>query len=264
MNFNNKIIWITGASSGIGRALAIKFAKQGASLILSSRDETKLAAVKNECDAYTNNCAIFSIDLSNEENIIETADKVLKNYNRIDYLINNGGISQRSYTIETPVDVDRKIMETNYFGAVTLTKAVLPRMIEQGGGHIAAVTSVVGKFGFPLRSAYSASKHALHGFFDTVRAELKNQNITVTLIVPGRIVTDISINAINKEGKKYGLMDQGQAAGMPADVCARKIVRALAKKKKEFLVGGKEVIMVHIRRFLPRLYYKLASRLKAT
>ncbi len=264
MRYRNKVIWITGASSGIGEALAIRLAKMGNTLVLSSRDTDKLNDVKTRCEQMNSKCAVFGLDLSDEKSIVEVSNKVLRSFPTIDLLINNGGISQRSYIVETPVSVDRKVMETNFFGSVALTKSVLPRMIEQGGGHVAAVTSVVGKFGFPLRSAYSASKHAMHGFFDTLRAELQHKKIKVTLIVPGRIRTNISVNAVNKEGKKYGIMDSGQAQGMDVEKAARKIVRALEKEKKEFLIGGKEPLMVYIRRFLPVLYYRLVSRVRRT
>jgi short-subunit dehydrogenase len=163
---------------------------------------------------------------------------------------------------ETPLFIDRKIFEINYFGAVALTKAVLPGMIKNGGGHISATSSLVGKFGFPYRSAYSASKQALHGFFESLRAENIKNNIKVSIVIPGRVKTNISVNAIDKDGKKHGKMDEGQDSGITAEKAAKIICRNLKRNKKEILVGGKELIMIHIRRFLPRLYYFLSSRIK--
>ena len=264
MLYTNKVIWITGASSGIGQELALQFAKEKATLVLSSRNLSRLNEVKLECEKRGSVCHVFPLDLTIEKNINETAKQVLEKVKKIDLLINNGGISQRSFALETPVDVDRKVMETNFFGAVTLTKSVLPSMVANGGGHIVAISSIVGKFGFPLRSAYSASKHALHGFFDTIRAELYSKNIQVTLVIPGRIRTNISVNAIDKEGKAYGVMDEGQSAGMPVNQCVRKIIKGLKKNKKEILVGKSETLMVHIRKFLPGLYYKLARKVSPT
>ncbi|NCB09688.1 MAG: SDR family NAD(P)-dependent oxidoreductase [Bacteroidia bacterium] len=145
---------------------------------------------------------------------------------------------------------------------MALTKAVLPSMIENGGGHIAVTSSIVGKFGFPYRSSYSASKQALHGFFESLRAENVQQNIRVSIIIPGRIKTNISVNAINKEGKSHARMDEGQDKGMAAEESAKIIIKRLKREKKEILVGGTEVIMVHIRRFLPWLYYRLSSKVK--
>ena len=192
------------------------------------------------------------------------AADVINHFPKIDILINNGGISQRSLAIETPVDVDRKIMETNFFGAVALTKEVLPALVKDNGGNIVVISSVTGKFGFPLRTAYSASKHALQGFFEALRAELYDKNIKITIVSPGRIVTDISLNAITKNGTKHGVMDDGQAAGMPADVCAQKIISAVSKNKKELWIGGKEVLLIYIRKFLPPLFHMLARKVKPT
>ena len=230
MTFSKKNIWITGASSGIGKAVAEAMAREKANLILSGRKET--------------------------------AQQVLSTFEKIDGLYHFGGVSQRSFVVETPLEVDRKIFEVNYFGTIALTKAVLPRMIETGGGQIAVTSSIVGKFGFPYRSAYSASKHALHGFFESLRAENKSNKIRVSLIIPGRIQTNISVNALNKDGASHGKMDEGQQKGKTAEASAKIICRKLKKEKKEILVGGKELLMVYIRRFFPSLYYYMSSKVK--
>lgn len=262
MEFSQKNIWITGASSGIGKAVAIELSKENCSLILSGRNEAELNIVAGLCRANGSSAQVVPFDLGNENSVTEAAEKVLSQKIKIDCLFHFGGISQRSFVHETPLFVDRKIFEVNYFGTIALTKAVLPSMIENGGGHIAVTSSIVGKFGFPYRSSYSASKQALHGFFESLRAENVQQNIRVSIIIPGRIKTNISVNAINKDGKSHARMDEGQDKGMTAEKSAKIILRKLKKEKKEILLGGTEVIMVHIRRFLPWLYYRLSSRVK--
>jgi dehydrogenase/reductase SDR family member 7B len=264
MKYNGKNVWITGASSGIGEALSYEYARLGANLILSSRDEKKLDAVASKCQGLGAKTLIATLDLEDGESIKKAAVKVLSVFPKINILINNGGISQRSLAIETPLSVDRKIMETNFFGAITLTKEVLPSLVSNGGGNIVVISSVVGKFGFPVRTAYSASKHALQGFFEALRAELHNENVKITIVSPGRIYTNISLNAINKNGGRYGLMDEGQAKGMPADICARKIVRAVHCNRKELWIGGKEVFLIYIRKYLPPLFHYLAYHVKPT
>jgi short-subunit dehydrogenase len=262
MDFINKVIWITGASSGIGKAVALDLAAKDVHLILSGRNESSLEEVAEACRKKDSNAIVIPFDLGKEESIYAAYNKVEKLKLKIDALYHFGGISQRSLAFETPLFVDRQIFEVNYFGTITLTKLVLKDMIENGGGHIAATSSIVGKFGFPYRSSYSASKQALHGFFESLRAENTQNNIRVSLIIPGFIYTNISFNAVNKEGKAHAQLDGNQEKGMPVKKCAEIICKNLAKEKKEILVGGKELIMVHIRRFMPWLYYRMASRVK--
>ncbi len=265
MKIENKTVWITGASSGIGEALAQEISREGVRLIISARNKEKLEKVRQSClHLGAEKVYVIPLDLANGDSILTAFAEVKKNVTHVDILINNGGISQRSMVFETPVEVDRQVMEVNYFGTVSLTKLVLSMMKENGGGHIAVVSSIVGKFGFPLRSAYSAAKHALHGFFDTLRAEEKSNNIGITIIIPGRVRTNISYNAVTKSGKAHGRLDKGQEDGIPADICARKIIKAIKHNKKEVLIGGKELLMVHFRRFLPGVYYHLAAKIKPT
>ncbi len=263
MNYKNKTVWITGASSGIGKAVAIEISKEKPFIILSGRNELALNEVSALCEKNGSKTLIVAFDLGNEKSVAEATEKVKSMNIKIDCLFHFGGISQRSFASETPLFVDRKIFEINYFGTIALTKAVLSGMIENGGGHIAVTSSVVGKFGMPYRSSYSASKHALHGFFESLRAENVKNNIAVSVIIPGRIKTNISLNAINKEGLTHAKMDEGQDKGMSAEEAAKKIICKLKKQKREILVGGKELLMVHIRRFLPFLYYYMSSRVKA-
>ena len=262
MNFTGKTIWITGASSGMGRTVSIELSKEDTVLILSDIDKMGLEKVGEICAQNGSSVHITPLDLGNEKSIEKTAQELFEKNLKVDCLYHFAGISQRSLVSETPLHVDRKIFEINFFGAIALTKAVLPQMIKNGGGQIAATSSLVGKFGFPLRSAYSATKHALHGFFESLRAENKDNNILVTLLIPGRVQTNISLHALDKDGKTHGKMDKGQSSGITAEKAAKIICRGLKRNKKEVLVGGKELIMVHIRRFLPRLYYYLSSRIK--
>ncbi len=262
MNFTGKTIWVTGASSGIGKAVAIELSSKNPQLILSGRNEEKLNIVGDLC--YNNGCSVLLVpfDLGDETSINKAVKTVLEKGTLVDCLFHFGGISQRSFVNETPLFIDRRIFEVNYFGTIALTKAILPEMIKNGGGHIAVTTSIVGKFGFPCRSSYSASKHALHGFFESLRAENTKNNIRVSMIIPGRINTNISINAIDKKGNSYNTMDSGQKNGMSATKAARIICRKLKSEKKEILIGANELIMVYIRRLLPKLFYYLSSRVK--
>ncbi len=261
-DLKDKVVWITGASSGIGKALAYAMAKQGAHLVLSARNKERLEEVKGKCLLTTSKCIIQVLDLSKTEDIEQAAQAVLAQTGRIDLLINNAGRSQRSLAKDTPLANDRSIMELNFFSPVALTKAVLPHMLKNKAGHIVVVSSISGKFGFPLRTAYAASKHAIQGFFESLRAELYDTNIKVTIVSPGRIKTDISLHALTESGQPYNKMDDGQANGMPANKCAEKIVKAIKKDKKDVLVGNTEVLMVYIRRLFPAIYYKLVSKIK--
>lgn len=264
MKINEKIIWITGASSGIGSALAIEMSKYNTKLILSSRNEEELSKIKEICEKNNSVCYVKRMDLSRTEEIDIAVKDILSKFGKVDILINNGGISQRSYAYETDFDVYRRVMEVNFFGNIYLTQKLLPSMIKNNSGHLVAVSSIVGKFGFPLRSAYSASKHALMGYYETLYFELNKTNIKVSIVLPGRINTNVSKNSLTKDGTKYDKMDAGQAGGMPAEQCAKKFIRGIEKDKKEILIGGKELFMVHLKRFVPYFFNKITNKIKPT
>jgi dehydrogenase/reductase SDR family member 7B len=261
MRFQAKVVWITGASSGIGEALAYCFASEGARLIISSRRPQELQRVKHN---IRSECLIIPFDVKDTLAVENAVNTAIEHYGKVDVLVNNAGISQRSLAIDTQALVDREIMEVNYFATVNLTKKILPHMMQNGGGQIAVISSVVGKFGFPLRSAYAASKHALHGFFETLQLELNKHKIFITIICPGRIKTNISLNALNSDGSVYGKMDEGQDKGLSADVCAGKIVEAIYDKKREVYVGKADILMIYFKRYLPSLFYGIARRIKPT
>jgi dehydrogenase/reductase SDR family member 7B len=260
MQFEGKTIWITGASSGIGEAVALELAQFSPRLILSGRNQEALEGLATTCRERGAGCEILPFDLGDPAEVEKAADYIIASYPRIDALLHFGGISQRSFASDTLIEVDRRIMEVNFFSTVILTKKLLPSMIRQRSGHIAVTSSIVGKFGISYRSAYSASKHALHGYFESVRAENAKHGIGITVIIPGRIHTAISLNALDGHGDKYGKMDAGQAGGMSAEDAARIIIRGLRRNNKEILFGGRELLMVYIRRFLPWLYYRLAEK----
>lgn len=257
------VIWITGASSGIGLALAQSYAQRGASLILSARSLDKLHEIRQNLP-YPEKHLVLPLDLMDSSNFAQKVDTVVAHFGRIDVLINNGGVSQRGEAYATSIDIDRKIMEVNYFGAVALTKAVLPIMQKQQSGHIVAISSIAGKFGFYWRSAYAAAKHALQGFFEALYLEEAKNNIHVTLVYPGKINTPISLNAINEKGESHGEMDHNQETGMSAELCAKKIIRAVEKKKQEVLIGNKEILAVYIKRYCPWLFWKIIRKQSPT
>lgn len=261
MNFKDKIIWITGASSGTGEALVYAFNKQKAKLIISARRKEKLEKVKKNCTYKPDEILVLPLDLEEHGLLQEKADIVFEKFGKIDILFNNGGISQRSLVKDTVIEVDKKIMNVNYFGSVILTKAVLPSMIKNKSGHIVVMSSLTGKFSTHLRSAYAASKHALHGFFDALRFEVYKENINVTIICAGFIRTNISFNALTQDGNPQKFSDPKTESGMSPNVFAKKALKAIYKKKEEVLFGGKEIIVVYLKRFTPFLFSKIIRKL---
>jgi dehydrogenase/reductase SDR family member 7B len=265
MMFQNKRVWITGASSGIGEALAMAFAEQGANLILSARNENELQRVRAACSKNAKEITVVPLDIAEHDAIFATAKQILTQFGKIDILINNAGISQRDYAKNTGLDVDRRLFEVNYLGTIAMTKALLPSMILHQLGHIVTITSATGKIGTPLRSSYAASKHALHGFMDSLRAEIWQDNIDVTLVCPGFIRTNISRNALMGDGSAQGTMDAATDAGMSPDRLAKKILRAVAAKKEEVYFGGfKEVLAIYLKRYTPGLFSKILRKIKVT
>ena len=261
--FTGKVVWITGASSGIGEALVHEFVKRGAIIIASSNDVTGLERVKAECGDKSIMVKCIPFDLADTSGIHKIVEQQVNTLGKIDFLLNIGGISQRSRIDETPIWLDRKIFEINYFGTITLTKAVLPFMVKQRSGHILATSSISGRFGFPLRSAYSASKQALHGFFETLYLENKKFNIKASVIIPGRVRTAISFHALDSEGKEHGKLDDGQAKGVLPQRAAEIIIRGMLKNKREILVGKNELMLLNIRRYCPWLFFRIADKIKS-
>lgn len=257
----NKVVWLTGASSGIGEALAYALAAKGARLILSSRRKEELERVKGNCPAAAQpNIRTLPLDLEKPDTLALSAEAAIQLFGYIDVLINNAGISQRSFIADTEVAVYRKLMEINYFGPVALIKYLLPHFIRRKRGHFVNITSLTGKFGTPYRSGYAASKHALHGFSDSLRAEHHKDNICVTMACPGFIRTNLTLSALTANGTPLNKMDAAQYKGKSAKWCAKKIVSAIEKRKQEVYIGGREVLGVYLKRFFPRFFSRIIRK----
>jgi dehydrogenase/reductase SDR family protein 7B len=252
-NVRGKIVWLTGASSGIGEALAYRLAAAGAVLVLSARREEILRKVQSTCQRAEEH-RVLPLDMLSPASFEAAVRIVLDRLGRIDILIHCAGLSQRADAIDTQLSVDRQIMELNYFGPVGLTKLVLPSMINRGRGQIVVISSLLGKVAAPARSAYCASKHALHGFFDSLRAEVHAYGITVTLVCPGFVHTKASMNALTGDGKPYGKMDEFIAGGLASDACARRIVKAIEQRRREVYFVQKEVLAVYLSKWVPNLF----------
>jgi short-subunit dehydrogenase len=265
MRFTDQVIWVTGASSGIGEALAQAFAREGAHVVLSGRREAELQRVASNCTERTGQILCLPFDMLDEIGRKAAVEQVLSRFGHIDMLVNNAGVSQRSLGKETDISVDRAIMELDYFAVVALTKLVLPHMLERKSGYLVATSSVAGKYGVPMRTAYSAAKHALHGFFDALRAELAGDNINVSLLVIAGVQSQVSINALTGDGSIWGKMDSIQSRGLTAGECARIVLDGLAKGEHEINVGrGKAMTALRLKRFAPKLLHRMMTKSRTT
>ena len=259
----DKVVWIIGASSGIGEALTYKMSKLGAKLIISSRNREALYKVKTKANGSPMDVHVHPLDLEDTASLSEAAALAFKMYGRLAYIIHSGGVSQRSLAMETDLKVAQKIMNINFWGAVAITQATLPGMLTNHSGHIVIISSLVGKFGTKFRSSYSASKHALHGYFDSLRSET-DPKIKISIICPGFIKTNVTINALTADGSKQNSMDDAQANGMSANECALQIIKAIKAGKEEVNIGGKEKYAVLLKRYLPGLFSKIVRNAKVT
>ena len=259
-----KTILITGASSGIGEALALEWSKhKNVSLILAARRRSELEKVSGQCISNGAEAAVVELDLSESASIEKAVKEIESGYPRVDVVVHNGGISQRSFTIDTNMDVYRRLMEVNYFGTVHLTKLLLPRMMSAKSGQFVVVTSVMGKLGTPFRSGYAGSKHALHGFFDSLRAEVCHDGIKVTMVCPGFVKTPLTMSALAGDGSKYNKLDQFNEGGMDPVVFAKKMIAAVEAEKEEvYIGGGREVMGVYLKRFVPGMLSKMVSKMQ--
>ncbi len=261
LKFRGKVAWITGGSSGIGEALALRLSGMGARLILSSNEPEELERVRRACNLPDEEIMTLEMDLTRTEEMPALAEKVLERFGHVDFLFNNGGISQRSLAQDTSLEVDRKVMEIDYFGHIAVTKAVLPSMLQRASGHIVVTTSVSGILGVPLRSAYCAAKHALHGFFDALRAEVWQHGVRVTLICPDAVQTRISTRAITGDGRAWEKMDKMIAAGITPERCAEQTLSAVTRGKDQVVLGrGKGRAGVWLNRFFPGLVSRMIRK----
>ncbi len=260
--WHNKVVWITGASSGIGAALAEAMSRRGARLVLSARRIDELEKVRARCERPADHL-VLPLDMAGADFSHATAE-VLARFGRIDVLVNNAGISQRSRVADTVLAVDRRLMEVNYFGVVGLTKAVLPVMQRQKGGQFVVVSSLVGLVSTPMRSTYAATKHALHGFFESLRAEEYDNGIRVLMVCPGGIATEVSVHALSGDGSEHGVMDPLQEKGLSPAECARQMLSAMESDKPLVVVAGREALVAPLYRFFPSVYRRLIRRAKVT
>lgn len=263
MKIENKVVWVTGASSGIGEALVYQLASKNCKVILSARRTSELERVKKQAHLSDENALILPLDMEKNDTFPEAFQQVLNKFQKLDVIILNAGISQRSLAKDTILEVDKKLMNVNFIGTVALTKVILPYFLQRKEGHIAVVTSVTGLYGTPWRTSYAASKHALHGFFDALRAEIHDDNVKVTIIAPGFVKTAISLNALTADGSPLNQMDEGQAKGISPEKCAKDIINGIEKDQNLVLTGGfKEIFGVYLKRFFPSLFAKMIRKLK--
>ena len=259
--FSGKTILITGASSGIGKALAEAMAGNNVKLILTARRMDELKSLSVLCNSKGAACFNYFLDAGDSNSIEQFSVSVKSNFNKIDILINNAGISQRSLAEETILQVDRKMMEINFFGPVHLTKALFPLLLKSDNAQVILMSSLTGTFGYPLRSAYAASKHAIEGFFESWRLENKHSNVSFTIIAPGRIFTNISYAALTKDGSPHQLLDEGQAKGIKVEVCAQKIVKAIKNKKRKIYIIQNEWVLLFLYKYIHPLFDYLIKKL---
>ena len=250
---SDKVVWITGASSGIGEQLCYQFARHGASLIISAPTLPLLEQVKANLAAYQVVVHTLSFDLEQLEVIPKIVTEALGYFGRVDILVNNAGIALKDWVLSTKLAVDQKVMNVNYFGPIILTKHLLPHMLERGTGQIVVTSSLSGKYGVPKISSYAASKHALHGFFETLRSEIFNSGVDITIIVPGIIQTKITAHALKGDGSLFGKVDKTFQKAYPAEKAAKRMLQAILNRKEEAFVGGTEGISLILNRISPWL-----------
>ncbi|MCH8555561.1 MAG: SDR family oxidoreductase [Schleiferiaceae bacterium] len=259
--FEDQVIWITGASSGIGEALAYAFAKEGARLVLSARREVELLKVAANCKAPKANIMVLPLDLEDSASCNLWVERVLAQYGKVDILINNGGVGHIGYVDEMPESIERKVMEINFFGQINLTKALLPAMRARKSGKIVAISSILGDFGMAGLAAYAASKHAVKGYFESLRAEVAAENIQVLIVSPGFIKTEVTKNSITPDGKRFEKDSPAQEKGMPTATFAKKLLRAIKNNKKHVYIGRKEILAPYAKFFAPGLFYWLMAKI---
>uniref|UniRef100_A0A182JWG1 Dehydrogenase/reductase SDR family protein 7-like n=1 Tax=Anopheles christyi TaxID=43041 RepID=A0A182JWG1_9DIPT len=265
-NLNGKVVLITGASSGLGEALAHCFFLAGCKVVLAARRKDELERVRKDllelhATVPTHPPIILPLDLSDLNSIVGKVQSVLEIHGAIDILVNNGGISVRGDALSTAIDVDIRIMLVNYFGTVALTKACLPSMMARKEGRIVSISSVQGKFAIPHRSAYSASKHALQAFCDSLRAEVAKDNIKVTLISPGYINTALSLNALTGSGAAYGKLDPTTAGGASPEDTASSILKAILRDEKDIMLAPIAPRAAYwLRHLMPPVYFWIMKK----
>ena len=262
--FKGKKVIVTGASSGIGEATAKEFLLQGAKVILVSRNEFKMH--DSFKDFNRDSYSIYPFDLTDLDNIDSFVKILIEKEGPIDILFNNAGIGSESLFENTDLKVFHDIMNLDYFSVIYFTKAILKNMMKRGCGHIVANTSVAGLITSKRRTAYSSAKFALHGFFDSLRLEVQDYNIRITLIAPGKVITSFGDNKLDANGIPFGIKNTATPFGISSKKTAKIILSAI-KKRKRLVVISRWIdvawIGVYIHKFLPSLYFFLAKRINA-
>ena len=257
--YKNKVVVVTGASSGIGEQMVRMLLAQNAKVALLARSESKM---KNIVNSYPNNdTLIIPVDFSLQPDFEAIADKVISHFGKIDILINNAGIAQKSFVQDTSEEVERKVMEVNYFATINITKAFLPYFIKQQHGQIAVVSSILGEIGLPLVAPYCASKHAINGYFNSLRYDIERYNIKVHIVSPGFIKTEITKKSLTGSGEVHNKDSVAQEKGMDAAKCAKGIINCIKNVKMHAYVGGLEVNMPKFARAFPKLFHVLMKKM---
>ena len=251
-SFKEKVCWIVGASSGIGESLAKELNRQGAICIISARHEENLRTVKSQC-FNPDNVKILKCDVEETDALPAIAEAAWRLHGNIDYVFLNAGMAVRDLIVNTQTPMIVKSMNTNFLGAAVIARTLLPHMIAQGTGHFVVTSSISGKYGFPKLSAYAASKHALHGFFESLRAEHDKDGIRVIMVIPGLVKTGISLHGLKGDGSSYGKMQESLKTGLSPEVCALRILKGVLKNKNEVIVGGDERFTILLNRLFPSL-----------
>lgn len=258
-SFQNKVAWVTGASSGIGKALCFELNKRGCKVILSARREDELKNILAQLP-HADKAKVLPIDLSQSANLKQKCAEAIACFGHIDLLFNNGGVSQRGTAFETSEEVDRQLMEVNFFSNIALSKNLLPHFRERKQGYIIVTSSIAGKFGFYFRSAYSAAKHALHGFYESLRLEEEENGLKVLIACPGKVATDMSVNALKADGSKNNKTEKQMATGISPEACAQQMLKGIEQNKEEILIGGREIKAVTVKRFFPKLFGRIIRK----
>lgn len=257
--YNNKVVVVTGASSGIGEQIVRQLLAQNAKVVLLARSQEKMQQIVSEYP--NNNTLIIPSDFALQPNFVSIAQQIIKYFGKIDVLINNAGIAQKSFVQETTEEVERKVMEVNYFATINFTKALLPYFIEQKQGQIAVVSSILGEIGLPLVAPYCASKHAINGYFNSLRYDIEKYNIKVHILSPGFIKTDITKKSLTGSGKVHNKDSVAQEKGMDAAKCAKGILNCIKNVKRQAYLGGVEVFMPKFARAFPKLFHLLMKKM---
>jgi dehydrogenase/reductase SDR family protein 7B len=259
-NLAGKSVWITGASSGIGAALAHAFAVRGARLVLSARREARLREVAKSAGA--GDALLLPLDITDPQAVEARVQEALAQTGGIDVMIHNAGVGQRGAAADTALAVDRHLMDVNYFGPLMLTKTLLPSMRARKQGQFIVMSSVLGIFSAKHRTGYAAAKHALHGFFDGLRAELADEGIGVLLVCPGHVHTEFSEQALEFDGRPHAVVDESSRNGLSPEACASRVLRAYDAGEQEIVVARWEHWAVALSRLAPGAYRAAVARQK--